>query len=258
MAGNLSRSSLVALAMCSTLGVSSTAAAQIPDRNVHVWIKAFISPPEGASATFEKTGGGKWGLRAPLSIMPLLPKGCFGIDDRDFSNDPNASARVTFEANLLVKAREMQVLDYGGKKKIRIGSTTNFDCQTGAELQLSKSAAESTVTISSVKKSPNGRLFTFNVRASSPNPYYDFGVPLAPRIDFEAVFQFNVITQKLTITGTTGVFPSFEMYYALNGGAAVTVFKRAPATGVGPGSLADFGTGVNTVNFKEVINLPKS
>lgn len=256
MASNFYRNSLVALAICSALGVSSTAVAEVPDRNVHVWIKAFISPPQGTSAAFAKTADGKWGLRAPLSAVPLLPKGCFGIDERGFEANPDASARVTFEANLLIEAREMHVLGYLGKKQARIEATTNFDCDTGAELQPPRSAAETTVKIGSVKKSPDGRMFTFNVRASSPNPYYDVGMSLAPRIDFEAVFRFNVITQRLTITGTTGVFPSFEMYYSLNGAAPVAIVKRAPAPGVGPISLADLGTGVNTLNFQQVINLP--
>lgn len=256
MARRILKNLLLVFGGICSFAISGAAMAQIPDRRVHVWIKAYIAPPTGDSSLFTKTSGGKWGLRAPLSGAPLLPKGCFGIDERSFSLDPEASARVTFEANLLIKARDMQVLNEANRNQVRIGSTTNFDCQTGTQLQEAKSASTTTVTVGSVKKSPDGKLLTFNVRASSSNPFYNFGIPLAPRIDFEAVFQFNVITQKLKIFGTTGVFPSFEMYYAVNRGAPIAIFKRAPAAGVGPGSLADFGTGINTLNFEQEIGLP--
>jgi len=224
-------------------------------------MKAFIANRTGnASTDFTKTDAGRWVLRAPLAGAPVighvLPSGCFSIDDRGFSNDPLASARVTFEANLTVTGRDIKVDAFNGRKTVRIGDSHNLDCKTGADLQPSKVASESSVSIGDVKSSQRGRLLVFNVRASTPNPYYDLGWISAPKIDFELVFTFDVIKQKISILGTTGVFPSFEAYYTINNGPVEKVLNRSPAPDASPMSLADFGTGINTQNFTAGIPLP--
>ncbi|MGY4237269.1 hypothetical protein ACVIIW_006216 [Bradyrhizobium sp. USDA 4449] len=252
---------------------SDPARADVSVRNVHFWMKAFIANPAGnASTDFTKTEAGKWVVKAPLAGVPVLnlvlPVGCFSIDDRDFSIDPLSSARVTFEADLVVTDRDMKVDTYDGRRRARIGESHNVDCKTGADLQAPRSAPDSDVSISDVKSSQRGLMQVFNVRASTPNPYYDWvkdyipSVPVvgtrvtgAPRIDFEVAFAFNVVAQKILISGSTGDFPSFEAYYSIDNGPVVKVLNRSQSA-VGPIALADFGTGINTQNFKAEISLP--
>jgi hypothetical protein len=252
---------MVSLAGAVSLLLPRPAAAQIAPRTVHFWIKAFIANPGSAtSSVFTKTDTGKWALPAPLGGVPVIghivPKGCFSIDDRGFSNDPLSSARVTFEANLIVTGRDLTIASFAGRNRVRIGTSHNIDCKTGVDLQPPRTASETSVTVGDVKSSQRGQMLVFNVRASSPNPYYDLGWISAPRIDFDLSFTFDIVSQKITIAGSTGIFPSFEAYYSIGNGPVTRILNRSPAPGTGPGSLADFGTGINTENFSGEIDLP--
>ncbi len=235
----------------------SSAKPQIAPTSVHVWIKSFI-PNDHPTIEhyFKKTTAGTWVVEAPSSgpiNVAGLNGSCFETDNRLFSIDPLVSARVTVEFVLKITDREMHVEKAEGREQIRVDATKNVDCKSGALLQPVKFSDKKYVNISDVKSM--NTLRTVGVQISSPNPFYPevAGHSIAPRIDFQIVFEYDNLERKVRIKGVTGAFPSFEAYYAHDDGPVETIVQFAPEKSAW--SLVDFGTGVNTRNFKAEIDL---
>jgi len=239
------------------------ASAQAKEHRVHFWIRSFIaSPAKDAESDYKRLNDGKWAIPAPLPTVADKvgwPNGCFMTDDRKFSasNALDVSARVTFEADFVIKGRNLTLQSHDGREKVRIGQTRNVDCATGQDLQPPKRAAADSVDIGTVKTSTDGWTKVVNVDASVGDPFYTvLGVAVAPKVDFEIVFTFNPISRDFQIKGTSGIFPSVEAYYALDGGMTQTIVTWAPSHYAGPFRLIDLNLGVNSANFQETFKIP--
>lgn len=233
-----------------------------PDSTVHIWFKAFI-PREHPKlpAYVSRTAKNTWVIHAPdISAPPLLDisrlKGtCFETDNRLFDSSPAASARVSVDLTLAIDDRTLRLVPTGSVSPVVIGETRNVDCRTGEELQPGRTAATSSVSVSQVKKL--NFLRTIGIKASSANPFYTIiQVNIAPRIDFDVVITYDILSRHLLIKGDAGYFPSFEGYYQLNGGPVTSLVQWTPFEESTAMSLLDMGIGVNLRNFDAEIRLP--
>lgn len=209
---------------------------------VHFWIKAFI-PNEHPNVKdyIQKTDKGTWVIPVPLSSS------CFATDNRTFNSSPLASARLTTEFIFIIDGRDVSIEKADGRSFIRIGETKKVNCKTD-EVLASETASTETVTIGKIKRQKF--LSVLNVQAASANPFLGF-----PDIDFEFVFQYDALRKKIDITGVTGYFPSFEMYYKLNDNPVEKIINWPPYKDSTALSLVDLATGVNTRSFKHTIKI---
>lgn len=253
------RALLKAALVAAAAVLSGPASAQ--DKAVRIWIRGFIPNSHPSIPNFtKKTDKGTWVIDAPNIVMPGFDIGrlrgtCFSTDDRGFDENPLASARVTVDLTLKFSGRREFTISASERQDsiIRIGLTRNVDCKTGADLQTAERADPSGVTVGTVRK--NGFLRIFNVAASVADPFYRIlGVHIAPRLDFDIIFEYDSLQTDLKLKGVFGIFPSFEGYYSI-GGVTKQLFRLPPTEGAGAYTLADFGTGINTRNYTTSIDL---
>ncbi len=239
--------------------ILSCGTANATDR-FHFWIKAFIpNKHPNLENYFTRTLSGTWVLRAPttpkLGQIGKLSDTCFLTDNRGFSNDPTASARVTSEFVLVIKRRNVSIEKAHGREMSRVGLTQNVDCKSGKQLQSPLSSSSDTVSVGTVKE--GNFLRVINTRASSPNPYYNyFGFSVAPRIDYEVVIRYSILMRTIEITIIGGIFPAFEAYYRLNNGRVHQILKWMPQNDATAVDLFDFGLGLNSRRMIQTIKVP--
>lgn len=242
------------LALALACGFATPADAQAPRREVRIWMSAFIPDSHPTLANyFKRTATGTSVLGAP----PVPGFGaigtCFTTDNRGFSANPNASARVTVGFMLDINGRTMSVRDIPGRpRRIDTGWTHNVDCASGAELRPARKAPTTGVSVSEV--AIDGFLRTVDVRASAGNPFYDvFDYNIAPKIDFRMRLQYDILQREIRVTGAAGDFPSFEAYYQVDGGPVRTLTQLAPDGGAT--SLIDLWVDLNMRDFNRTISL---
>ncbi|ASQ04092.1 DUF3238 domain-containing protein [Sinorhizobium meliloti] len=215
------------------------------DKLVHVWMKAFIpSSHPTLSGYMKKTTKGTFVIEAPPIPGSSLKGTCFETDNREFSEDPSASARVSVDLLFKVSIKDM-ILQ---KSTVKIGESQNVDCKTGELLRPPKKASDDGVNVGSIKK--NGFFRTIFVRAASANPFYG-----APDIDYSFTLTFDATRQKLSIKGSTGIFPAYESYWQIDAGPVKPILKRPPQEKATAFDLVDAALGFNTINFDGSISL---
>lgn len=235
---------------------SSSVKANQTKNEIHFWMKAFIPKSHPSLPQYiKKTTSGNWVISAPQLPKFMDVKGlsgtCFMTDNRGFSDNAFASARVTVDFIIEIKGRKMNLKKNKGKEFVRIGSTHNVDCNTGLNIKEPKTQSSSSVSIGKIKNRGFSNLFF--VKVSSSNPFYG---SVSPSIDYSFTFSYNFMSRKITINGSTGYFPSFEAYYSINGEAITSLLKRSPHNDATAMSLIDLNTGFNTINFNAEIDVP--
>ncbi|WP_427914835.1 hypothetical protein ACPWT1_07960 [Ramlibacter sp. MMS24-I3-19] len=233
------------------------------DTHVDVWIRSFIANKHPSLPDYiKRAANGLFVIPAPNLPAPppleiaRLSGTCFTTDQRDsFSSALDESARIGVYVRIVVKGREItSVTTIDGKPQVVVGPTKNVDCASGVELQPSRKTAADATTITQVVKGEGYR--SFSVRISGGDPFYQvLGLPVAPRIDSEILFMYDVATRNLSISGASEDFPWYEAYYRKGAGPTKTIVQRAPVGESTAFSLFDFGTGVNLTNFKLTVNL---
>jgi len=206
--------------------------------DVRIWVKAFIPKehPERPGYLI-KTKKGTWVVKSPISS-----EGCFESDNRLFSKDPNASARVTVDIRLRAKGNRLQIKN----KLVKIGQTHYVDCMTGKNLKKPRRQSKDSVIIGDVKSI--GKLNILNIKIGSSNPFL-----ASPNIDYEMVVEHHVDKNKLVLKPVVGYFPSFEAYYQIGKGSIKNLHKTPPHKGSTAWSLIDLGLGFNTRNLKGLV-----
>jgi hypothetical protein len=182
--------------------------------------------------------------------LPVLGKQCFGTDDRQFSNDPNASARVTSDFTVVVSPTPK--IETDPAKRFRSGPTRKIDCTSGAVLATKSSNVSRCVLGAPAYGS--GKL-QVNVTCKAADPL----VPVIPEkftpdLHFGGVFTYDSATKSIAFRGDVGAFPSYEAYASVNGSALKKVFNVAPEKGAGGQSLIDLWQHINTkkIDVKDI------
>jgi hypothetical protein len=229
-------SSAILVGASFVLSVTTWQFAQADDR-LEYWMKAFIPNvhPTNPDLIAQVPGHpNRWMLKGPL------PNGiCFETDDRGFSNDRNAKAKVTTHFSLITDGAIVRIEPQDGMHVHEAGVSTKLDCNTGMTIDERRGLfgvrAIGAPAIADGKSQIIGQ-------ASIKNP---FTAPLSPYIDysFNYIFDSNEGTLKYSLT--IGAFPAFEAYVSINGSPPNAIIRR-PATGNSPFSLYDMGLGFNT------------
>ena len=173
-------------------------------RKIKVWANAFI-PNRRVSVL---------GLPGKIDVPKLpdipMPGLCFSGDNRGFSNDVNASARIHLEVEFDVATGEATV-------RPKIGTTSLVQCLIGIKFYSRTASAEGLKT--SLKR--NGRNFELTLQGSAKNPL----VPLGPPIDFDFKFAINPSTRQVVMTGNHDGYPAYEAYMTVDGSASLPIYQ---------------------------------
>ena len=215
-------------AMIESLGPSvqtATATSALP-LLVAIWIKAFI--PLHVPGYTEPAPG--WG-GATMVNDPWIP-GCWLTDNRGFSNDANASARMTSMFAVTVSTLAVNQLHY-------CDQTVKIDCDTGA-VTCNAYGDASRMRYINPRGLPNVA-FEIDLIGASSNPCPPLGA-FAPDIDYNGIVAIDFVARQVLFQGNLDQFPAFEMYameYNSTGTPlfGIPMFNTLPPLGAGPGSL---------------------
>jgi hypothetical protein len=170
--------------------------------------------------------------------MLIGPGGaCFDTDNRTFSSDPAASARIV--TDFTVEVTDPAVITPANKAdRFRSGVSRKLNCNTGA-VEKTGQAGLGGCTMGAVSRTDQEvQVIT---ACSVGNPLL-----VAPNIDYGGSFIYNYKKFTLSFVGDVGAFPSFEILASLNGGKFVSLLKKQPSDGAGPFRLFDLWLHINT------------
>jgi hypothetical protein len=241
------------LCLLSSALVSSVSA---QDR-IHIWVKAFIPNSHPGNPGYVKpvpAQPGRWVISAPVG------SDCYMTDNRTFSGDPNASARMTTEFTFTVDNGSATTGPAGPKPIFATGPTHDVNCATGADLLQPRTAATADMHMGHAAFADGIGQVVIDCRAG--NPFFVFlpgtpiSFPYAPDIRYGGTFTYDTAKETLRFQGSTGVFPAFEAYAQLNDGAVQTLFRLDPGPGTTVISLTAAGTGLNQQPVDVSITFP--
>jgi peptidoglycan hydrolase-like protein with peptidoglycan-binding domain len=201
-------------------------------KTVTFWINAFIPDPSESEFVLPAPGAA-----TGLSMIVAPPNRMFLGDNRRFSDDPNAPARIHSMAVIADLDKETPTLQSATHV---IGESVEIDAAGNA---IGRATA------------PNDRCRFLNLRGNTsvdpnggvivddPSPrmvQLDYeaaaNLPLlaaAPDIDLLGVLRIDRDNNRIRFKGGVDDFPAFEAYAAVNGGAAMTLFRLKPVFPLG-------------------------
>lgn len=205
-----------------------------------IWVKAFIPSEHPTNADYVIPRPGH-----PGEFMipdPIEAGVCFATDNRMFSSDPTASARMTSAITLNFSDGNLSQAP-----KHETGETRILWCADGLEKEPPKSAPTRRMFWGTPARADGHVQVTLEANANNPH------VIGSPSIYYAGDFIYSTSERKLRYRLTIGRFPAFEAYAQLDGGAIVTVFDRNPAEGSDVWSLISVG-GIGTRNVSGEVN----
>jgi hypothetical protein len=202
--------------------------------HVRIWFKTFV-PDDIADVQPVPAGPhvGKSMFRSPGPI-----EAWFLTDQRGFSADPEASARMHSEI-------ELDLLDFHIVREFhKCDPTIQVDHKTGLE-DCCETADASEMSFTDFQFSREAKQISMHLHGSAKNECLKLGpVKLSPNLDYAMDMILKIDDSgnevALTVNGQIEPYPAFEMYVTLNGGSVVTVFQepvqpgKTPAILIGP------------------------
>jgi|GEM_PF-2477212 len=189
--------------------------------SIRFWLNAFI--PDSVCVL----KGDLFAVEVPSSTPPFQIR-FFAGDERSFSNDPDASARMHSEVTIVGLSSDAPQF------------TENPIC--GESLELDEQG-----NILQRDKAPTDRMKFVNLRGSqtvdpeggvvdgiSGAVQIDFfgsaSLPLiaAPDIDYSGTLVIDRAEGNILVSGATNGFPAYEMYCSIDGGSVVTLARIEP------------------------------
>lgn len=193
---------------------------EVRAENVEIWFKAFIAKDSGRPVPGTDETIVSWQIAEDFL-------GCFSTDNRGFSDDPKASARVTVRLTLPLSD---DTHSFDGQ----CGVTKKVSCETGEVIETDSCDFKKVFEGKAERISPYARKFHFDVAASNPIPL------IAPDIDAE--FEITEVRPLppggliYMIKGDVDRFPSFEAYVKYKD-KVFPLMKMPPEKGASPASL---------------------
>lgn len=208
---------------------------------VRCWVKAFI--PEAVYSASGQEITWRPDMKAHGSMLPLQPylpsvTASYATDQRTFSDDPKASARITTSVQIPANDnRDVVVTRYSDPTiQFRKSWVGLFTFQDGS--------------VESLTSRPNGKQSIFqsenklNIFFSThgSNPFFSVrGYSYAPPIsmNFNLCFEQKEEDGQLQISlqGLVSQFPAFEAYLQMDNQAPVTLLRHEPQRGHTPFNL---------------------
>lgn len=200
-------------------------AIQPPLDVIGLWIKCFIPGyiPNQTVPVPNQPGA--------TMLNPTLVPGCYSTDNRSFSNQYEAPARITGSAVVGLPQFSLNTIcwcDY----------TVRFDCDDGT-VTCRKQADASRILFTNLRGLP-GRYAEVDVTAEAFNPC-TFGSSLFGVVDFRGTIYIDAPTRQVLFRGYVEPWPAFEMY-AVDGRSSdvrsgVRMFTKPPNPDAGPWNL---------------------
>ena len=188
--------------------------------NVEFYIKAFI-PLNVDDVTIP------WPLDNSKSMIEGIPVigDCFLTDQRDFSSDKFATARMTSKAVITIKPDS-----YDWSEEHFCGESTEVDCEDG---EVEETDTQNNENMSFTESSGSSNSVVLDFKAARNNPLVTF----SPDIDLVGTLTVDRVNKFVEFVGKVDQFPAFEAYVWINGGPPQTIQQLGPEPGAGPGSL---------------------
>ncbi len=165
---------------------------------------------------------------------------CYLTDQRNYSSDPNASARITSKATLSLFDGAAKLVSSSGET----GITSAVTCSTGAQFCTDKAGTEN---LKWGQLSEVGSTITLSIDAAGANPCIVPGF-VVPSIRYKGQFRVDTSTGKLAFEGDVSQFPSIEAFVVYQKGTPMVLFQE-PAIG----TVKNIG---DTRHLKKEIGLP--
>jgi len=200
--------------------------------DVHLWVRGFI--PDSLSAdTADGTARG---------VVKASDGGCFSTDQRGWSDEDDASSRLSSDFHLVIPDSGVPVVRPSQQRVHSAGTIHQVDCQSAQEL-----AASPTQLLASVVGTPSqtDAKTQIHILAAVADPQRPWS---SSTISYDVTFTYDRTTKTLDYVATTGLFPAYEAYASLNEGAAVTVLRSGPLR-------RNESTEAATVELKGSVNL---
>ena len=183
--------------------------------SVEIWIRSFIPNRHDGQPGYVAPVPNRPGLTMIRGPIPGVSD-CFLTDNRGFSSDPNASARLGARITL----------DVGSPPIISSAQhppsiSVEVDCEDGSE-ECRKPVDTSRARVGPISR--QGNVVTLSVHGEANNACFAG----SPDIHYEGVFIIDLAANTIRFKGTIGHFPSFEAYARANSGAIRTVFRETP------------------------------
>lgn len=202
------------------------------DLEVVFWINSFIPLDiEGVSKPIPNHPGQTMivGLTEALEDILALG-GCFATDQRTFSTDQQASARMHSEATITISSAS-----YDWSQGHHIDETIKVDCDDGDEKD-TKTAETDGMNFELVSGSSSKVVLSYVGSAGNP---FD---AVAPNIDMKGTLTVDRVGKTVTFDGAVDDFPAFEAYATLNGFGPYRIVTLGPGDGA---TAADLLGGAN-------------
>ena len=222
------------------LGLVSTPANA---QHFKVWAKAFI--PNAGIDIAQPVPNDNEHTMIPgphLAGIPLDDT-CYNTNDRSFSDDVDADAKISLAVDFDVYGPGVANVSHDIPEA---GETIRYDCSTGAVLARGK-ATVSDVSIGQV--SYDGGIISFTFDGDASNPLISLPTSLVPAIKIHGTITIDTNKKTVEYKGTVAQFPSYEAYVSVDNAAAFPIFKMSPKSDATAWSLMLDTTLDDTVNY---------
>ena len=246
---------------------------------IDVWISVFIPNEHPGNPDYIKTlKGGKTAVPAPpfplltpltQAVIPsrvlkwfedhgqvwgsgvvrgLAATSYFLTDQRGFSSDRNASARLHFAVTFVIDEDSVEIVPAKDQSYFwcdpshQVSSAGELIATATSDPDLKLFFAKGSWIGELRRQADNALLF---VRGSAGNPLAPVPEAVTPALDFSGIISLHLPTRSIGFKGMVGQFPATEAYASLNGGPPATLFRSGPAAGSTIWDLPDFDLGVN-------------
>lgn len=195
------------------------------DFEIVFWINAFIPVNvEGVTQPWPNHPG-KTVLTGLTEFLPSVG-GCFLTDQRSFSSDIAASARMHSEVRV-----RMTETTFDWTQTHRCNTTHKVDCDDGSEVD-SATADTDDMAFRLIEGSTDRVVLEYNGAAKDPL------VLPAPNLDMEGTLTVDRNTRTVHFDGLVDDFPAFEAYAVKDGFGPYTIATLGPSDG---GAFSLFG-----------------
>lgn len=200
---------------------------------LRLWINAFI--PRNLEGAKIVAGSGEHSGKTMLPT-PGPINAWFLTDQREFSSALDAHSRMHSEIEFDLAAMAIR------NEVHRCHPTVQVDDATGEAL-CTESADTSGMAFSDFQVAPGQQSLSISLKGSTKNPCLKIGpVKITPNLDYEGTITVDIRDERhsalITFDGSIEVYPAFEMYASVNGGAPYILFREDVVPGTTPTLLA--------------------
>ena len=191
-------------------------------REIEIWIRAFIPNRHDSNRGYlQPVPGRPWQtmFKNPLPDRKDLIRRCSRTDDRTFSSDKDASARIGGRATVRLDWPTVPIGEIHPPSQ-----SVEVDCETGAE------TCRENVDTSRSKFGPviaQGDIVRLMVHGEAAHACF----LVAPDIHYDGEFIIDLAANTVRFAGKIGRFPAFEAYFQIDRGPVRAIFQQLPVPG---------------------------